>query len=739
MSRAIADHLRRARAGLLGNPAYVPLGVRQLYIGEYVGEGDALWPGEVLGYLAQLERGGASEGAHACWHDPSGADTCTEHTLDGLLDGATMRPRAPWWAMRWYARGTDSRVGSRSADPALAVMAARRPGGSDWRHAEIVLGYLDTHDRPLPPRTDVLLDVRGLAHLRFMRGAARSALDRLPRAQSRSGSGHAGRRPAARGGARQARRTGSARSRPAPPRRAVASPLRADSPSRRAGNGVDLAGGALRQLDGQAGCFVDPMSGAPSQGCAVARGMAATHRAVLSPDGRDLYAPSSMDWGVVAFRRDARTGRLRQRRGAAGCLSSRPTPGCTRARGMVWAFWAAMSPDGRQRLCQRRDRQQRRGAATRSGDRRARPARGHGGVRAQQPVAGQRRAGRRWGRGQLPVGRRPALSAHDRGVARRSLPLRGRLRRRRGARVRARAGVQGALLARRRKACVASATGAEGTCTPARALDGVTDLALSRDGRFLYATAYHDGAVSTFARDPASGRLEPVATPGGRASPTHRRAGLRAGPRAAGARSTSPSAPTAAASTSSRATARRSPSSTSTPLTGALHQKAGAAGLPVDQARARLRGPTRGLRGARGVNGLPGRGQRLHRRLHRLGARRLRARGRRASDATARAAWLRGDRTRARSLRPRPRHAAGVGRDDLGRRAVRLRRRRRRPQQRARRVRSRRGARPSSGAHWQRSPCLRSFSAPPAGAAGPWTAPAPVPGSNGVGFPYDVA
>ena len=49
-----------ARApGLLGNPAYVPLGVRGLYIGEYVGEGDVLWPGEVLGYLAQLESGGA--------------------------------------------------------------------------------------------------------------------------------------------------------------------------------------------------------------------------------------------------------------------------------------------------------------------------------------------------------------------------------------------------------------------------------------------------------------------------------------------------------------------------------------------------------------------------------------------------------------------------------------------------------------------------------------------------------
>jgi xylan 1,4-beta-xylosidase len=134
----IAAHLRRARAGLLHNPAYVPLAVRELYVGEYVGAGDALWAGELLGYLSQLERGGADEAAHACWPDPSGADTCSEHTLDGVLDGAAMRPRAPWWALRWYARGVVSRVRSTSADPALAVIAARAPNAHTPRSSSAI-------------------------------------------------------------------------------------------------------------------------------------------------------------------------------------------------------------------------------------------------------------------------------------------------------------------------------------------------------------------------------------------------------------------------------------------------------------------------------------------------------------------------------------------------------------------------------------------------------------------------
>jgi hypothetical protein len=163
----VGDDVRRARLALLRNPAYAPVGLRELDVSEYVARNDALYGAEALGYVAQLEKGGVKRAAHACWPEPSGADACQERTLDGLLATTSRRPRAAWWALRWYARGAATRVRSQSADPALAVVAGR---AVDPRHAEIVLGYLDTHDRALPATTDVLLELSGVRHLRFARG-----------------------------------------------------------------------------------------------------------------------------------------------------------------------------------------------------------------------------------------------------------------------------------------------------------------------------------------------------------------------------------------------------------------------------------------------------------------------------------------------------------------------------------------------------------------------------------------
>jgi hypothetical protein len=594
---AIAEHLRRARTGLLANPAYLPLGVRELYIGEYVGEGDALWPGEVLGYLAQLERGGASEAAHACWHDPSGADTCTEQTLDGLLDGATMRPRAPWWALRWYARGTRSRVRSRSADPALAVLAAREPDGLRRRHAEIVVGYLDTHDRPLPPRTDVVLELRGTARLAFMHGATVPHMTAYRvRSRGQAPSAPLAVRPPEVLHAERGRLV--LRIRGLPLHEALL--LRLSTPRRRAATAAAAtgSGGALRQLDGRAGCLVDPLAGAPSQGCAVAHGMAATHRAVLSPDGRDLYAPSSFDWGVVAFRRDGRSGRLRQRPGAAGCLSSRPTPGCTRARGMVWAFWAAMSPDGRNLYVSggigdsvavlRRDPatgalaqpagtagciRNRRGGASQGG-----PAPGEDGC---APVDG------------LLYPRTIAVSPDGRFLYAAAFGADAVI----GF---ARTPAQGAL-SPAPGACAASA-GAAGACARAAALDGVTDLALSRDGRFLYTAAYHDGAVAAFARDPASGALAPLPGPAGCVAVTGAGGCAQGrGLRGAFNLALSPDG------RSLYVVARHSAALTVFDVdraTGALRQKAGPAGCLSSSGEGGC-AAERGLRGARGITVSP--------------------------------------------------------------------------------------------------------------------------------------
>jgi DNA-binding beta-propeller fold protein YncE len=107
--------------------------------------------------------------------------------------------------------------------------------------------------------------------------------------------------------------------------------------------------GALTQLAGTSGCFLGSVHAAKSAGCAKARGMGSTQHVAISPDGRNVYASSNDTWGLVAFRRDAKTGKLRQLPGKRGCFTdvSESIPACTPARGLVWAFWVAVSPDGR--------------------------------------------------------------------------------------------------------------------------------------------------------------------------------------------------------------------------------------------------------------------------------------------------------------------------------------------------------------------------------------------------------
>ena len=49
----------------------------------------------------------------------------------------------------------------------------------------------------------------------------------------------------------------------------------------------------------------------------------------ISPDGKNVYVASSRSDAIAVFRRNARTGRLAQRSGAAGCIAG----GCAEARG----------------------------------------------------------------------------------------------------------------------------------------------------------------------------------------------------------------------------------------------------------------------------------------------------------------------------------------------------------------------------------------------------------------------
>lgn len=101
--------------------------------------------------------------------------------------------------------------------------------------------------------------------------------------------------------------------------------------------------GTLLQRSGTDGCIAAKGSG----GCAKAIGLDGPNSVALSPDGRYLYATSRNSSSVTAFRRNRSTGALSQLRGAAGCVSGLPVPGCGTGRALVGPDVLALSPDGR--------------------------------------------------------------------------------------------------------------------------------------------------------------------------------------------------------------------------------------------------------------------------------------------------------------------------------------------------------------------------------------------------------
>lgn len=174
----ISDHVGQARQRLLANRSLAPTGVRSIYVNEYLAQSDALYPGSLVAYLDELERGGADTASMACWPYTRGATTCNEQTLDGLLAPGSLRPRGVWWTARAYAEGVGSRVTVSSSAAGVATIAAAR--SPDQSHAQVLIGYFDTH-RPLSRSVGIRVVLRGLAALPFLRTARklRVSLQRL--------------------------------------------------------------------------------------------------------------------------------------------------------------------------------------------------------------------------------------------------------------------------------------------------------------------------------------------------------------------------------------------------------------------------------------------------------------------------------------------------------------------------------------------------------------------------------
>lgn len=109
--------------------------------------------------------------------------------------------------------------------------------------------------------------------------------------------------------------------------------------------------GSLEQLPGAAGCVVD-QSVKNTHGCATARALKGpgpfmgSRALALSPDGRHLYVASSSSDAITVFARNPRTGALRQAQGKAGCVSLGGSNGCGDAAGLDGPNSIAISKDG---------------------------------------------------------------------------------------------------------------------------------------------------------------------------------------------------------------------------------------------------------------------------------------------------------------------------------------------------------------------------------------------------------
>ena len=173
----IDDHVIDAKRNFQQSPFYRELKLQKIYVNEIVGELAQYQPGEILGYLSNLEYAKADGACRACWDTTAApkVTNCFNNTLTGMVAPNTFEPRAAWWTYKAYADGVNSRVLSRSDNDRLVALASKsNPEGK----AQVLLGYFDSN---YSSATTVTLNLANLQHLGIPSGQKFSLkLEKIP-------------------------------------------------------------------------------------------------------------------------------------------------------------------------------------------------------------------------------------------------------------------------------------------------------------------------------------------------------------------------------------------------------------------------------------------------------------------------------------------------------------------------------------------------------------------------------
>jgi DNA-binding beta-propeller fold protein YncE len=102
----------------------------------------------------------------------------------------------------------------------------------------------------------------------------------------------------------------------------------------------DRASGGLTQPSGSAGCIAEATSG-----CAPGLALGAPEGMAISGDGKSVYVATALSNAVVVLFRDPSSGALAQAGGGAGCIVDSVLTGCTTGVELSGANAVAVSPD----------------------------------------------------------------------------------------------------------------------------------------------------------------------------------------------------------------------------------------------------------------------------------------------------------------------------------------------------------------------------------------------------------